>query len=63
MAAVAETAQRLFAARRSHPWPPTIVAYPGWDTIYTEAADGLDVIDNINDAMDWANRFIERATH
>jgi len=62
MAAVAQTAQRLFTSRRGHLWPPIIVAYEGWDTIYAEAADGLDVIDNINDAIEWANNFIARAT-
>lgn len=62
MAAVVATAERLFAARRSHPWPPTVVAHEGWDTIYAEAADGLDVIDNVTDAVAWANDFIARAT-
>ena len=61
MAAVAATAERLFAARRSHPWPPTVVAHEGWDTIYAEAADGLDVIDNVTGAVAWANDFIARA--
>ncbi len=56
------TAKRLFAARRSHPWPPTVVAYEGWATIYAEAADGLEVIDNVDDAVEWANDFIARAT-
>jgi len=43
MRAVGATSRRLFAARRSQSWPPTVVAYEGWDTIYTEAADGLGV--------------------
>jgi hypothetical protein len=42
MRAVGATSRRL-AARRSQSWPPTVVAYEGWDTIYTEAADGLGV--------------------
>ncbi|MHB8191013.1 MAG: nucleotidyl transferase AbiEii/AbiGii toxin family protein [Ferrimicrobium sp.] len=62
MAAVGVTAERLFAARRTHPWPPTVVAYDGWDTIYAEAADDLDVIDNVDGAVAWANEFIGRAT-
>jgi hypothetical protein len=57
---VSTTARRLFAARRSHEWPPTVVAYDGWDTIYAEAAEGLDVLDNIDDAVDWTNAFIAR---
>lgn len=59
--AVGATARRLFAARRSHPWPPTVVAYASWATIYAEAADGLDVLDNVDDAVVWANAFIARA--
>jgi hypothetical protein len=61
-ATLGATAERLFAARRSHPWPPTVVAYEGWATIYAEAADGLEVIDNVDDAVEWANDFIARAT-
>jgi len=62
MSAVGVTAERLFAARRSHKWPPTVVAYEHWDTIYAEAAEGLDVIDNVSDAVAWANDFIARTT-
>lgn len=60
--ALGATATRLFAARHSHAWPPTVVAYEGWDTIYAEAADGLDVIANVDDAVVWANDLIARAT-
>lgn len=60
MADVAAVAERLFAARRSHAWPPTVVAYNGWDTIYAEAAEGLEVLDNVADAVAWANDFIAR---
>jgi hypothetical protein len=59
-AAVRATAERLFAARRSQPWPPTVVAYERWTTIYAEAAAGLDVIDTVDDAVAWANDFIPR---
>jgi len=59
--AVGATSRRLFAARRSHPWPPTVVAYERWASIYDEAADGLDVLDNVGDAVAWANDFIDRA--
>lgn len=58
MAAVAGTAKRLFIARQGHDWPPTVVEYDRWETIYTEAATGLDVIDNVTEAVTWANDFI-----
>ena len=41
LAAVGATARRLFASRRAQGWPPTVVAYEGWDTIYAEAAAGF----------------------
>jgi hypothetical protein len=50
--------RRLFAARRSHSWPPVVVEYPSWATIYAEAAEGLGVIANVSDAIVWANEFI-----
>lgn len=61
VAAVGATAARLFAARHSHAWPPTVVAYERWDTIYADAADGLDVIANVEDAIVWVNGLIARA--
>lgn len=61
MSVIGATSQRLFAARRSQQWPPTVVAYEGWDTIYAEAADGLDVFENVADAIAWANAFIADA--
>lgn len=60
VAAVGATARRLFAARRSHAWPPVVLAHEGWDTLYAEAADGLDVLPTIDAAVAWANEFIAR---
>jgi hypothetical protein len=48
LAVVNEIAVRLFASRRTTTWPPTVVAYERWDTIYAEAADGLDVLDGVD---------------
>ena len=62
MSEVAAIATRLFTARRTHPWPPTVVAYEEWDTIYATAAEGLDVLDNVTAAVDWANDLIARAS-
>lgn len=62
MAAVDAVATRLFAARRSTSWPPTVRAYEGWETIYASAADGLDVLADVHAAVEWANDFIARAT-
>ena len=62
LAELATVAARLFNARRTHLWPPTVVAHDGWDTIYATAAEGLDVLDNVTAAVAWANDFIARVS-
>lgn len=58
MQLVRETCERLYAYRRMQPWPTPIVANEGWEAIYAEAATGLDVLSNVSDAVEWANRLI-----
>lgn len=60
LAQVASTCTRLFEYRRRQEWPPTIAAGNQWDTLYAEAADGLDVLANLDEAVGWANEFIRR---
>lgn len=60
LAQVASTCRRLFEYRRQQEWPPTIVAGNQWDTLYTEAADGLDVLAGLDEAIAWVNEFIRR---
>lgn len=60
MQLVRETCQRLFAYRRMQPWPTPIVVNEGWDAIYSEAATGLDVLQDVSDAVEWANLFIDQ---
>lgn len=55
-----DVARRLFAARRATTWPPMVRAHERWDTLYAEAAEGLAVIPNVGDAVDWANNLIQR---
>lgn len=55
---VASTCARLFEYRRQQEWPPTVVSGSRWDTLYTQAADGLDVLAGLDEAIDWANEFI-----
>ena len=61
LAAVARTGVRLFAARHSQTWPPTVVVHQDWPTIYAEAAQGLAVLTDVAEAVDWANELIRRA--
>jgi hypothetical protein len=55
-----EIGARLFAARRAQEWPPTVVEYDDWDTIYAEAAEGLDVLPTVTEAVAWVNDLIAR---
>lgn len=56
----APVARRLFAARQSHAWPPTVQVHPRWEELYAEAAEGLGVLPTEHDAVVWANDLITR---
>jgi hypothetical protein len=49
------TASRLFASRRAQAWKPIVVPYEHWDTIYVEAATGLEVLPTVEEAIAWVN--------
>lgn len=53
------TCERLFAYRKMQPWPAHVVINEGWDAMYSEAAEGLDVLQSVSDAAQWANRIID----
>ncbi|WP_108491930.1 nucleotidyl transferase AbiEii/AbiGii toxin family protein [Promicromonospora sp. AC04] len=57
---VGATCVRLFDYRRQQAWPPQIVAGNRWDTLYVEAAEGLDVLPSVEEAAAWANDFVQR---
>lgn len=57
---LAAVGRRLFAARRIAAWPPTAQAWPGWDQIYNDAAEGLDVLP-LGDAITWLNDLVNAA--
>lgn len=55
---VASIARRLFATRCARPRPPVVVAHSSWQAIYIEAADGLAVRPDVDQAVTWANECI-----
>lgn len=57
---VAATCVRLFDYRRQQAWPPSIVVGEQWDTLYAEAVEGLDVLPTVEEAVVWANDFVQR---
>ena len=59
-AEVRATCEQLFPYRKRHAWPPTVVANENWDTLYLEAADGMNVLPSVGAAVTWVNELIER---
>ena len=60
LAMVRATCIRLFDYRKAHSWPPSVVDGADWDTLYAEAAEGLDVTADVAAAIEWVNEFITR---
>lgn len=60
LAEVAETCARLFDYRRQQSWPPVVDAARGWDSLYAEASESLDVLPSVEEAAAWVNTFIQR---
>lgn len=59
LAQVRATCVRLFAYRRQQAWPPTVGAGSGWETRYPEAAEGLDVLPTVDEAVVWVRDFLQ----
>lgn len=57
---VRATCVRLFEYRRQQPWPPTITAGDGWDTLYEAAVEGVEALPEVDEAVRWANDFVQR---
>ena len=57
---VSRIAKRLFANRRRQPWPTLIKKGESWDSLYSDAAAGLDVMENVDEAIAWANDLIAK---
>lgn len=51
---------RLFDYRRQQVWPPPILVGQHWDTLYAEATEGMGVLPSVEEAVAWANDFVQR---
>ena len=58
LARTRETCERLFAYRGQQAWPPAIEAGSNWTSLYAESAEGLDVTQNLAEAVEWVNGFV-----
>jgi len=50
--------ERTFRYRGKHKWPPVAVVGPTWPTLYSDAAEGVAVIESVEDAVVWVNELI-----
>jgi hypothetical protein len=57
---VSRIAKRLFANRRRQPWPSLITKGESWDSLYADAAAGLEVLKTVDEAIAWANELIAK---
>lgn len=60
LADIRETAIRLFDSRRLHEWPPTVTKRAGWEIRYATEAEELSVLQDLDEAIEWANNLIHR---
>jgi len=60
LARVGATARRLVDSRHAQAWPSAVTAHDQWDTLYAAAAERLDVIDTVEEAIGWANSPVAR---
>ena len=51
---------RLFEYRQQQQWPPTIVKGDGWEGLYDEQRENLDILPTVDEAIAWANDLIAR---
>lgn len=54
------TCKKLFAYRNLQVWPPIISNESGWGESYFAQAEGLDVLQNVDEAVIWVNNLIEK---
>lgn len=57
---IRETCERLFSYRQAHEWPCAIKRGPNWAGLYHDAAEGLPVIQDVDEAVEWGNALVER---
>jgi hypothetical protein len=59
LAQTRNTCMRLFDSRKMQVWPPIISIGENWNTLYDAQRFGLDVIDTVDEAITWANDFVQ----
>ena len=56
---IKQTCERLFAYRKAKVWPATVGKQENWGTLYAEQANGLPVLESVEEAVLWTNELID----
>ena len=51
---------RLFAYRKGQQWPPHVVKGSDWDAVYRNKKQNLEVLEDVDKAVAWANDLVAR---
>ena len=58
---IGKVCRRLFAYRQQQSWPSYVdYSANGWELLYLDAAQGLDVLQTMEDAIPWGNALIDK---
>ena len=52
--------RRLFDFRKQQSWPPLVRKNEGWDALYENQVEGLEVLQSVDEAIVWANKLIDK---
>ena len=52
--------ERLFSSRKQQQWAPIVIKNENWDVLYLSQIYDLDVFNNVDDAVMWANKLIKK---
>lgn len=56
---VAKTCRRLFDYRKGHSWPPVLRSGQDWESLYSEASEGIPISQSLAEAIIWFNGIIQ----
>ena len=55
-----QNCERLFKYRKAQTWPTKVIMQENWDVLYTEQANELPVLQDVDNAINWANELIDK---
>jgi hypothetical protein len=60
MSGLRDACVEIFGLRGKHPWPPTVVAWPGWNEIWERLAESERLDYSISEAVVRVQNLVDR---